>query len=248
MKLYETAKKYHSGHPVSKPLSYYSRYQDFLLHHDLQPKSILEVGTFEGESTKIFSRAFPEAKIVSVDIKMRDIDFSEFKNVYYEKGDQSDPKSLNSIVEEHFNDGIDLVIEDASHIGYLSKITFLEIFPDVVPGGAYFIEDWGTGYWDSWSDGRRMGEKKLLQRDRLSKTSHSSNYNAWLRKKISRVGYKLGLTRMHTHDHGMVGFVKSLVDLTHEDAIRDTQSSPQKYTSRIRVLEFGPGVCMVIKA
>jgi hypothetical protein len=121
--------------------------------------------------------------------------------------------------------GIDLVIEDASHIGYLSKITFDIVFPFLKSGGAYFIEDWGTGYWDSWIDGSRF------------QIFHQVPHNNNIPKRIP------------SHDFGMVGFVKSLVDLTHEEAIKNNQHDvPQSLESRIKVLEFRGGCCMLLKS
>jgi len=74
--LYGIAVKTHSGHPVTKPLFYYQKYDDFLNHHRIFPETILEIGTFEGESTKILSAAFPGSKILSLDLHIRPIDFS----------------------------------------------------------------------------------------------------------------------------------------------------------------------------
>jgi cephalosporin hydroxylase len=224
MKLFKIAELDHSGDPTTKPLSYYKRYEDFLLHHNIIPKNILEIGAYKGESTKVLSKAFPDSKIISLDIQLRDIDFSNHKNVTYLQADQSDPSQLAALVKKHFPDGVDLVIEDASHFGMFSKITFDAVFPFVKSGGAYFVEDWGTGYWDSWIDGSRYQEFPL--------SVHSGNIPK----------------RIPSHDFGMVGFVKSLVDLTHESAIKNNQKEDSKYITRIEVLEFGEGVCMSKKA
>lgn len=224
MSLLKTAELTHSNDPVTKPLHYYKRYDDFLLHHSINPASILEIGTYKGESTKVLSRTFPQSKIVSLDIHIRDIDFSECPNVVYLQANQTNVSQLKAVIESHFPQGIDLVIEDAAHFGLFSKITFDAVFPHVKSKGAYFIEDWGTGYWDSWMDGSRFQEFAL--------PVHSGNIPS----------------RIPSHDFGMVGFVKSLVDMTHESAIRNNQSDSSKFTTRIEALEFGEGVCMALKA
>lgn len=118
--LYDKASETHSRHPTTKPLSYYKKYDDFLKHHNIVPKAILEIGTFEGESTKILSEVFPESKILSVDIQLRPIDFSKCKNVTYKQADQTNRDQLVPLITDHFPKGIDLVIEDASHFGYFS--------------------------------------------------------------------------------------------------------------------------------
>jgi hypothetical protein len=221
--LCEIALQIHSSHPVTKPISYYSKYDDFLNHHKIIPKSILEVGTFEGESTKILSKAFPDSKILTLDLNIRSIDFSDFPNVHYHKANQANPDQLIPLVKEFFPEGVDLVIEDASHFGFFSKISFEALFPLVVAGGGYFVEDWGTGYWDSWPDGNRFQTFPVV--------AHQNNLP----------------NRIPSHDFGMVGFVKSLVDLTHEAAIKNNQSDTAKFLLRIKVLEFGEGVCMALK-
>jgi hypothetical protein len=222
--LFSIASATHSADPTTKPLHYYKKYQHFLSHHGISPRSILEIGTYQGESTKVFSRAFPEAKIVALDIELRNIDFSAFPNITYLQADQTKAVQLAEIILTHFPEGIDLVIEDASHFGYFSKLTFDAVFPFVKKGGAYFIEDWGTGYWDSFLDGSRFQEFPIAV--------HANNLPK----------------RLPSHDFGMVGFVKSLVDLTHETAIKTTQQAESKYQSRIDTLEFGEGICMALKA
>ena len=208
---------------VSKPLHYYKKYDDFLNHNDIVPKTILEIGTYEGKSTKVLSAFFDDAQILSLDLVIRPIDFSSHKNVTYLTADQRDPTQMVSLIKNHFPQGVDLVIEDASHIGYFSKLTFDAVFPLVNSGGAYFVEDWGTGYWDDWVDGSRYQE-------------FSSEYDQNIPKRIV------------SHDFGMVGFIKSLVDLTHESSKRDTSTDKQVFSSRVRTLEVSEGVCMLVKS
>jgi len=224
MDLLNIAKKHHSGDHGTKPISYYERYQNFLNQHSISPEIIFEVGVYNGESARIFSEAFPNSLIICIDIDIREIDFSSNPNILYLKADQSNPDELESIINTYQIKNIDLVIDDASHFGWFSKITFDALFPLVRSGGAYFVEDWGTGYWDSWIDGSRFQQFPIW-----------SNYDA-----IPK--------RIPSHDFGMVGFVKSLVDLTHESAIKNNQSDSSIYTSRIKALEFGEGVCMALKS
>lgn len=42
-------------------------------------------------------------------------------------------------------------------LGKLTRETFNHLFDQhLKPGGVYVIEDWGTGYWDSWPDGKKV--------------------------------------------------------------------------------------------
>jgi len=52
-------------------------------------------------------------------------------------------------------EGFDIIIDDASHFGDLTKIAFWHLFDNhLKPSGLYVIEDWGTGYWSDWTDGK----------------------------------------------------------------------------------------------
>jgi len=248
--LFDIASKSHSGHPGTKPLTYYKKYDDFLNHHNISPKSIVEIGTFEGESTKIISKSFPDSKILTLDILNRPIDFSDYPNVIYKQVDQTNRDELIQIINNYHPEGVDLVIDDASHIGFFSKLTFEIVFPLVKPHGCYFIEDWGTGYWDSWPDGSRFdGFPIAPHTNNLPKriTLHDAGVVGFVKSLIAR-HTKILPKRITSHDAGMVGFVKSLVDYTHESAIKNNQNDESKYSSRIEVLEFGEGVCMAIKS
>ena len=207
--LYNIAKENYSHDPVTKPLRYYEIFEQALHEEGLSPKSILEIGVYQGESTKALSRRFPAAHIVAVDLNLKEIDFSAHHNVHYLQCDQTDRAKLRSICEDHFPDGLDLVIEDASHIGHLSRLTFNFVFPQVRSGGLYIIEDWGTGYWDTWIDGGRFSDCRVpATTGRIARTIRS-------------------------HSLGMVGFVKSLVDYTAADDIADDRAIARTPMARL---------------
>ena len=63
--------------------------------------------------------------------------------------------------------GFDIIIDDASHIGELTKTTFWHLFDHhLKPGGLYAIEDWGTGYLDDFSDGKKIQSEVFDSRSR----------------------------------------------------------------------------------
>jgi hypothetical protein len=61
-----------------------------------------------------------------------------------------------NLIRQRFPFGFDLVMDDTSHVGALSHITFHAVFPHFKGGGIYIVEDWGSGYWDDWPDGGRF--------------------------------------------------------------------------------------------
>lgn len=207
--LYSIAQENYSHDPVTKPLRYYEVFEQALQAESLTPRTILEIGVYYGESTKVLARRFPDAHIVALDLKQRDIDFSGYKNIRYLQCDQTDGAKLKSICEQNFPEGLDLVIEDASHIGHLSKLTFQSVYPYLSSGGLYIIEDWGTGYWQSWIDGEGFTDCAVpVSAARIVKSIHS-------------------------HNAGMVGFVKSLVDYTAVDDIVDSRANAGSWASRL---------------
>lgn len=223
--LFDVAQKTFSGDVGTKPPGFYSRYDRFFRNNQFTPTGILEIGVHQGESTKVFATVYPDAKIVAFDLKRYDhIDFSGFGNIAYLGGDQTDRQRLEEVIRDEFPAGFDLVVEDASHIGAYSHITFHTVFPHLQPGGIYIVEDWGTGYFDDFVDGGRFQEYPL--------NFHDGNVPK----------------RLPSHDFGMVGFVKSLVDLTSEPDIRDNMSDPPKHKSRIETLEFSAAICIAMKA
>jgi len=222
-RLSDVASRLHRPRSGAKPLEYYEKYEKFLERIQLTPRNILEIGVYEGESMRIFAEAYPDSLIVGVDISLMP-NLPIYPNVVYRQLSQTDSSGLKEMVLECFPRGVDLVIDDASHIGSSSKIAFETLFPLLRSGGAYFIEDWGTGYWESWPDGSRYFEPRVIAKERES----------W--------------TRIESCDFGMVGFVKSLVDLTHESAIRRRLEDIPTRRSRISSLEFSEGVVMALKA
>jgi hypothetical protein len=177
---------------ATKTLSYYKVYKRYFDEISDDRLKVLELGTYEGVSAKILSQYFKNSTIISVDFIHRDIDFSRFENVIYLQADQSDEGTLASICDRYAPDGLDIVIDDASHIGYYSLCSFRALFPRLNYGGYYVVEDWGTGYWNDWPDGSQSRPLRFADR------------NIFSRRRTPR--------RIVSHDYGMVGFIKSLID------------------------------------
>ena len=129
---------------------------DALLAHYEQmksraPRTIMEVGVFQGGSMVFLDKLFAPEKIVGVDIKREPIPaldnyISErpHMKMYYARS-QDKPGTLMA-ARENFPTGIDLVIDDASHLYEPSRGTFQMLFPLVRVGGEYLIEDWAWSH------------------------------------------------------------------------------------------------------
>jgi hypothetical protein len=128
------------------------------------PKNILEIGMSEGGSLIYFDKLYAPAKLVGIDIRRTPIPALELyketrphiKTLY---GRAPDMPPTRGVAQSNFPDGIDLVVDDASHLYAETKKTFVNVFPFVKPGGHYVIEDWAWAHRPSsqgagahWSD------------------------------------------------------------------------------------------------
>jgi SAM-dependent methyltransferase len=174
--------------PAAKTLNIYAIYDRYFGNFSDRAITLLELGVHTGESLKVWASYFPRGTIIGVDIIENRVDFSAYPNIVFERGDQTDPDRLKEICLAHAANGLDIIVDDASHFGHNSAASYATLFAYLNPGGLYIIEDWGTGYFDDWPDGSHF--------ERLPSEA---------------VDGQIG-KRIPSHDFGMVGFVKSLVD------------------------------------
>jgi len=163
--------------------------------------TLLELGICKGDSLLLWRDYFPRGKIVGID-KSLPKDFNPTERIHIYEGSQADPAFLSRVANEIAPDGFDIIIDDASHIGELTKVAFWHLFDNhLKSNGLYAIEDWGTGYWDYWCDGKRLDFRTYFQQGFA---------NSLLWGKIKR---RLGMKKSWPcHSYGMVGFIKQLVD------------------------------------
>jgi hypothetical protein len=171
---------------ISKPPLFLSHYEADLAHLRQQPITIVEVGNYKGHFLHALERYFPFAQIIGLDIQNRTLG----ERVKLFECNQGDGDAIARILSEHMPDGVDVLFDDASHVGSWSHSLFRATFDRwLKPGGYYYIEDWATGYWPDWPDG--MDYKRPVFLDEQTYHFHR---------------------RITSHDAGMVGFVKTLVD------------------------------------
>jgi hypothetical protein len=158
---------------------------------------VLEIGVRAGGSLLLWRDYFPKGTIVGVDVQLPE-GLSGEDRIQVFRGNQEDTAFLSEVALKTAPEGFDLIIDDASHIGVLTKVAFWHLFDNHLKhSGLYVIEDWGTGYWDDWPDGRSFQPE-----------------SPW-RPLGLRLLQKLNLARKPpwaNHNYGMVGFVKELVD------------------------------------
>ena len=202
MRLTEISARIGAPHESTKPTWMYDLYDRYFIELADRPVTLLELGVCTGESTKVFASYFKNGKIIGMDIEDRGVDFSGYQNIVFAVGDQRSAEQLNEICAIHAPGGLDIIIDDASHYGSWSLASYSILYPHLNRGGLYIVEDWATGYWDDWPDGSRFQQFSPEVTDgQLPK-------------------------RLPSHDFGMVGFVKFLVDEVCSMGIRPTRTAP----------------------
>jgi len=98
--------------------------------------NVCEVGVYEGESLRMWQGLFPLGTITGVDCNQAAI---------WPQGTVKVVKNQDDLSLAELGP-FDLIVEDASHNGTLSKRTFEILWPQVAPGGYYVIEDWYVGF------------------------------------------------------------------------------------------------------
>ena len=172
-----------SGYDTDKAY-YLPVYEEHLAPFAGRGIKLLELGIAKGGSLLLWRDYFPNGTIVGLDRERVQLE-DPTGRIHVYQGAQEDTELLDRIAREIAPEGFDIIIDDCSHQGELTRISFWHLFEHhLKPGGLFAIEDWGTGYWDGWTDGARYRPSKPVK----------------------------GESRFPSHDYGMVGFIKELID------------------------------------
>lgn len=145
---------YESDMANIKGAQYMEEYDRILAPWRSQPLRILELGVCNGASMKIWRDYLPAATIVGLDLNPKPLGFPDDPRCLFIQGSQDDSKVLDAAVQ--LAGGLfDLIIDDASHLGWLTARAFSHLFVHALkPGGWYAIEDICTSFLPSFfSDG-----------------------------------------------------------------------------------------------
>jgi hypothetical protein len=204
-----------------KPAAYLPMYEDLLGFLRSRRFVLLELGVWKGDSLAMWRDAFPRATIVGVDLLPPSVDLGS--RVHIVAGDHTDAALLADLRTEHAPNGFDVIIDDGSHLGVTTARSLQALYVDHLrPGGIYVIEDWGTGYAPSWSDGEALSVP--LDIDSLDAISS---------QQVAVEGSGLS---MPSHDSGLVGVVKRLID--HASAATIAHVTPDLLRSALPIEEM----------
>ncbi len=237
-----------TGYQTDKSVKYLKVYEEYFAPFKDKEITLFELGVFKGGSLLLWRDYFQNGHIVGLDANPVDIHDSTGRTHIY-RGLQQDTALLDRISLEMAPHGFDVIVDDASHLADPTRIAFWHLFNNhLKPGGIYAIEDWGTGYWQSWPDGRFFDPK-------IPKTDNSIVERIWRLE-----GGKRSLRKLYTlfcyvakpyspnHSYGMVGFVKQLVDECGMGDITKPGRGISPYRpSKFRKMQISPEVVIVVK-
>jgi hypothetical protein len=143
-----TDKHYLKGH------RYAPHYRLFFSEFKWKRIKLLEIGILNWYSINAWRWYFPFAKIVACDIEDKSALLVFGVKIY--QVDQSSQDDLRMVVRRERK--FDIIIDDGSHLNAHQIFTFKELFPSLVDGGVYVIEDIQTSYWPTGYDGQSLGQ------------------------------------------------------------------------------------------
>jgi hypothetical protein len=112
---------------------------------------ILEIGVSRGGSLQMWRDYFGgEAVIFGIDVDRKCAQYDGVAG-QVRIGSQDDPAFLESVVSEM--GGVDIIIDDGSHIGRHQRVSFEVLFPLLDNNGIYLREDTHAAYWPGQYEG-----------------------------------------------------------------------------------------------
>lgn len=118
----------------------------------IRPRTILELGIFQGGGYAFLDQLFRPERMAALDLSPTPIDAlsayiakREGRSARYGVS-QTDGAALEAIFDQDLGGVLDMVVDDASHTYAHTRRSFELLFPRLSPGGVYIIEDWAWAH------------------------------------------------------------------------------------------------------
>ena len=190
------------NYTVHKWHHYIPLYDRYLSPYRNKKIRFLEIGVSKGGSLNMWRKYFGnEAVIYGVDI---DPNCAQFNGIEAQVriGSQGDLKFLDSVINEM--GGVDVIIDDGSHMMKHIKESLEFLFPKLNNGGLYIIEDLHTAFWRSYGGGYNTKSNFFTIVSELINGMHHWYHT----KKLRYPSISRSCTGIHIHD-SMVIFEKN---------------------------------------
>lgn len=202
---------YTQGRPVAKWTHYLRFYEQIFAVHRGQPVRMLEIGVDRGGSLDLWREYFGErAVIFGVDVDpvcAQRVDPPNQVRI----GSQADPAFLLGVVQEM--GGVDIVLDDGSHVASHQRTSFRTLWPRLAYGGVYVIEDLHTSYWPEWEGGYRTpGAGIELVKDLIDDMHgwyHEEGAVYAPREEIGQIAIADSIAAIHKVRRGRPGYVSA---------------------------------------
>ena len=133
--LLEISRGYDTDKRAHRYIQYYEKH---FADIRMSATDVCEVGVFGGESLRMWAEYFPNATVHGIDINAECRRYASDR-VRILIADQKDAR-----VRDYLRGGVDVLIDDGSHVPMDVVTTFDGVFPLVRPGGFYVVEDLHT--------------------------------------------------------------------------------------------------------
>jgi Methyltransferase domain len=144
-------------HDTDKGSEFTQIYHRWLAPVREQSLRVLEIGLYNGGSLRMWRDFLPNAVLHGIDVDARTLAYQdEVPGSQVRLVDQGNAYALDAFVAE-LGGNYDFVIDDGGHTMEQQVVSFEVLWPQVMPGGIYVIEDLGTSYVPSYG-GRGLGE------------------------------------------------------------------------------------------
>jgi predicted O-methyltransferase YrrM len=133
-------------HDTDKGTTYTATYHRWLAPVREQRMRMLEIGLYNGGSFRMWRDFLPNTVLHGIDIDPRTLAYQdEVANSQVRLVDQGDPAALEAFVAE-LGGNYDFILDDGGHTMVQQIVSFEVLWPQIMPGGIYAIEDLGTSY------------------------------------------------------------------------------------------------------
>jgi len=114
-------------------------YEALLTPMRLTAQSICEIGIWRGASLKMWRDFFPKATVIGIDNDLNEIKQPLGERILVHQANQASRAELQGFVSHH--GPFDLIVDDGGHSMDQQQISLGFLFPRVISGGFYIVED-----------------------------------------------------------------------------------------------------------
>lgn len=168
---------------------------------------VLEIGVLNGASLKVWKEYFENAKIIGLDI-------DPSKKQYEEEGIEifigsQDSVELITEIKNKYPKGIDIIIDDGSHLNQLTINSFNLLFNFVNNGGIYVIEDthctYGIDFWPHFINAAKEWPGMVYNQPTLDYNNKREDIDLFFQEKIKKMdGLQGDLRAIHFYPETVI--------------------------------------------